>query len=632
VCGINGFTYAARAAADDEGELALVRAMNDALIHRGPDDGGEITHGRAILGMRRLSIVDVEHGHQPMRSADGRFAIVYNGELYDYREARVTLEKRGVALATQSDTEVVLQSYALHGLSCLDSFNGMFAFAIADADDGSLLLVRDQIGIKPLYYYHAADGTLVFSSELGALLRHPGVPRRLDHESLAMLLVDRYVADPYTLFDGVRELPPGHWLRWNDGKVDVRSYYHFEPAPVQRDEAGALEELRERLDAATRSQLVADVPVGAFLSGGIDSSTVVAFANRHDAAPLHTFSVGFAEKAYDESVVARAVASHLGTEHHQLHVEHNAFDRALLDRVVRHLGQPLEDVSCIPTLLVSDFAGRHVKVVMSGDGGDEFFGGYPYMFWAGRIARTRERVPRWIRRVGRGVLSAVPGGGTGLRRVHKALSLTEYDLPEMLRRLMAQWSPEELPSLLVEPPAELRPVLFRAVASDPALAPEERAMDYFAKTRLAGSYLRKVDRMSMAASLEVRVPLLDRRVFEYALTLPLSLKVRGGVGKYLLRKAGRPLLPDSVYSHPKQGFLPPMAQWFNDEFWRLIEGVCAPGGELARLFRPEALSGVIADGRNPYADQRRVSSDAAAARAWTLAQLGCWIEAFGVTI
>jgi asparagine synthase (glutamine-hydrolysing) len=303
----------------------------------------------------------------------------------------------------------------------------------------------------------------------------------------------------------------------------------------------------------------------------------------------------------------------------------------LLDRVVRHVGQPLADMSTVPTLLVSDFAGRHVKVVLSGDGGDEFFGGYPSMFWAGRIARARSRAPKWLRHLARTALAAAPGG-TGLRRARKGLLLADYEMPEMLRRLTGQWTPEELPETLARPPGVLRPITCRPLTSDVTLHPEERAMDYFAKTEMVGRFLRKVDRMSMAAGVEVRVPLLDRRVFEYALTLPLSLKVRGNTGKVILREAGRALLPELVYSHPKQGFTLPMATWFNDDFWRLMDELCAPLGEVARLFRAEALRGILADGRPPFPRERRIGRDAASERAWVVAQLGCWLEEFGVTL
>lgn len=633
MCGINGFTLEG---SGNRGDSLTVERMNEQLAHRGPDEGGTILHGRCALGMRRLSIIDVVHGHQPMQTRDGRYAIVYNGELYDYKQMRAQLEARGIAFETHADTEVVLRSYATDGLACLDRFNGMFAFAISDAMEGSLLLVRDQIGIKPLYYYLAHDGNLVFSSELGSLISHSAVPRRLDHDSLATLLVDRWIAEPFTLFEHIFQLPPGHWLRWADGKVEVQSYYEFFPQPEPLDDTDALEELRERLRETVRSQLVADVPVAAFLSGGIDSSTVAAFASRELGTKLHTFTVGFANREYDESHVARAVATHVGSTHHELLVEDSSFDPGLMERIVRHIGQPLVDTSCIPTLLVSDFASDYVKVVLSGDGGDEFFGGYRHILWAARIRRA-SRWPGWTRRMANVLLAAIdympnPRWAVTARRTRKALALTFCDPIEIQRRLGSLWLPEELPSFLASPPKELRPVSVRSFVDPLKVSPEEFAMDYLAKTSMVNGILRKVDRMSMAASLEVRVPLLDRRVFEFALRLPLNLKVRGDTGKYLLRESARPWLPDAVFSHPKQGFSPPLQDWFNDRFWILTRDLCRPGTDIARLFRRRELDRMLDDGMKPYDHQVRVSYDAASARAWLIAQLGVWLRMYKISL
>ena len=529
-------------------------------------------------------------------------------------------------------------SYTEYGIGALDQFNGMFAFAISDVQDGSVLLVRDQLGIKPLYYYHAPDGTLVFSSELGALVANPVVPRQLDHESLSMLLVDRFIDDPFTLFKDVYQLPPGHWLRWTDGKTDIQQYYQFEPQPHPHDESEAIEELRARLDETVASQLVADVPVAAFLSGGIDSSTVTAFAARHLGADLHTFSVGFSHSAYDESGVARAVAKHVKSTHHELRVEDSTFDPELMERIVRHVGQPLGDASCIPTLMLSEYARKHVKVVLSGDGGDEFYGGYTYVMWAGRIAQMRDRIPHPWRRLIQALLNPLsrvaPGRAAVVtRRARKALALTFLESREMMRCMMAQWQPSDLSSLLADPPpGPLRVAGGQPLVDPDTVSPVEFAMDYVSKTQLRGAFIRKVDRMSMATSLEVRVPLLDRRIVEFALKLPIELKVRQSVGKYILRKAGRPYLPDEVYSHPKQGFLPPLFEWFNDEFWSLMRQTCARGGELSQLFKRTALERIISDGMHAYSNQQRVSYDAATARAWLMAQLGYWLRAFRVSM
>jgi asparagine synthase (glutamine-hydrolysing) len=389
MCGING-----TARRQGQADPTLVERMNEALRHRGPDDGGVAALGPVALGMRRLSIVDLSGGHQPMATEDGRFTLVYNGELYDHDAARRRLAADGVRFRTTSDTEVLLQLLAQRGLAALDELNGMFGFALHDRDDGAVTLVRDPVGIKPLYYWLGSDGELVFSSELASLLAHPSVPRRLDHRSLTMLLVDRCVADPFTLLDGVHQLPPGHWLRWRDGRVEVQRYWQLELRPEPMDERAATEALRKLLEESVRSQLVADVPVGVFLSGGIDSSTVAALAARVTDGPVHSFNVGFASPEFDESEIARAVARHIGSEHHELRVEDASFDPDILDVVVDHVGQPLGDLSCIPTYLVSKFARERVTVILSGDGGDEFFGGYDHMHWAARVRRVQKTTPR----------------------------------------------------------------------------------------------------------------------------------------------------------------------------------------------------------------------------------------------
>ena len=632
MCGINGSVQ--RGAAD----ASHVERMNAALRHRGPDDGGVIALGSVALGMRRLSIVDLAGGHQPMQTSDGRFTIVYNGELYDYAVLRAELERTGAVFRTSSDTEVLLQHYARHGRDTLSAINGMFAFAIHDRDDGSVLVARDPIGIKPLYYWQGPSGELVFSSELGSLLAHPSIPRKLDQRALAMLLVDRAVGDPLTLFEGVQQLPAGHYLYQRNGKVQVDRYWQMRFAPEPMQEREAIELLREHLDETVRSQLVADVPVGVFLSGGIDSSTVAAFAARAKDSPIHSFNVGFASPDFDESAIARSVAQHIGSVHHELRVEDASFDPAILDVIVDHVGQPLGDLSCIPTYLVSKYARNEVTVILSGDGGDEFFGGYDHMHWAARVQRVRAKTPAVVRRLGQLALASAATLAVGpavqhARRARKGLELTFCEPLEQVRRMMSLWSEAEARALLAERlDGELPPAFTGDPSTLTGLAPEEFAMATLAQTYMQSAILTKVDRMSMAASLEVRVPLLDRRIIEFALRCPLSLKVRGRVGKHILREAGRPYLPDAVYSHPKKGFGLPLHGWFNAEFWELFEALYAEGSPAAALFERRALAQTLAEGRAAHRAGRSISSQAAAGRVWLLAQLGRWMERFRVAV
>ncbi|MEO1696026.1 MAG: asparagine synthase (glutamine-hydrolyzing) [Planctomycetota bacterium] len=629
MCGINGIL-------GTEGASALegVERMNARLVHRGPDEGGAVARGACALGMRRLSILDLASGAQPMTSACGRFTIVYNGECYDTDELRAELEAEGARFRTTTDTEVVLELWARRGRRALDVLNGMFAFAVHDARADSVTLVRDPVGIKPLFLWRGPGGELAFSSELASLLEHAEIPRRIDRRSLATLLVDRSIPDPHTLFEGVEQLPPGHIATWVGGRLHVERYWTYALAPEPMTERDAVRELRQRLESSVRSQLVADVPVGVFLSGGIDSSTVAALAAREVDAPLHTFSVGFASPEYDESAVAREVAVHLGTVHHELRVEDAEYDPALLDRIVDHVGQPLGDLSCIPTWLVSRFAREEVTVALSGDGGDELFGGYDHMKWAARVQRVADRTPAFARRMGQAVLAGaalVPAAGIAerTRRARKGLALTFLDRHEQLRRLMSLHSEEEAAALLGERRA-LHPWADIPEETLEGLAPEEFAMAVLAQTYMTSAILTKVDRMSMAASLEVRVPILDRRVVEFALRCPLEHKVRGAVGKHVLRQSGRPLLPDAVYSAPKRGFGLPIGRWFDGAFWDQLEELFRPGRPAASLFDERALRRTIERGRAAHLEGARVSRQAAAARVWLLAQIGRWMERFGV--
>ncbi|MBM3990195.1 MAG: asparagine synthase (glutamine-hydrolyzing) [Planctomycetes bacterium] len=636
MCGINGYVYRA----GRHGDTSVALAMNAALAHRGPDEGGAVDAGVAALAMRRLSIVDVRDGHQPLRSDDDRFALVYNGEIYDSGALRDELRAMGHVFHTRSDTEVILHAFMERGLRSLASFNGMFAFAICDRRDGSLVLARDPLGIKPLYWWSGSGGELVFSSELRSLLAHPSVPRKLDHRSLEMLLVDRYVADPWTMLEGVKQLPPGHWLRWRDGEIEIGAYDRLELRPEPMHEADALAELRTRLDDSIRSQLVADVPVGVFLSGGIDSSTVAAYAARAVHATgerLKTFSIGFDDPAYDESSLARHVAQHLGTDHRELRLHGGEFELATLDRILDHVGQPLGDTSCIPTLAVSELAASEVKVALSGDGGDELFGGYDHMFWAARMRLLTDTTPAPLRRAGSALLSRVAPFAQGsmatrLRRARKGLELSLHAPLMQFRLSRALWQPAELEALCTH--AHAGALLRRDIDLEAdvieKLEPEELVMLVLARTFMPGAILQKVDRMSMAASLEVRPPLLDRRIVEFAARVPLELKIRGRTGKYLLRQAGRDLLPKAVYSHRKQGFALPLQRWFNAEFWDLLEALYAPGTAAASLFRRPELLRVLDAARHAERSAAVQSAGNSATRVWMLAALGRWMQRYGV--
>ncbi|MGH9891945.1 MAG: asparagine synthetase B family protein, partial [bacterium] len=484
-------------------------------------------------------------------------------------------------------------------------------------------------------YYLSPTGVLVFSSELKSLVTHPDVPRQLDHASLAMLLVDRYVSAPWTMFKGVSELPPGTMLTWRDGAVSLRSYAPPPSSPSPRTEDEAVEMLDEILRNTVRSQLVADVPVGVFLSGGIDSSTVAAYAA--EANPkVRTFSVGFASDAYDESGVARHIAQHLGTDHTEIRIPSQGFDEGMLHLVVDHVGQPLGDPSCIPTYLISRETSKHLKCVLSGDGGDEFFGGYKHIRWASQVRRVSTWPMPHMRQLAAGAVASVLrlpslNDRDGLRRLAKGLEVSCLPAECQLRWVMSLWRPEEVGRLL-KTRQTLRPSYETAFAQvSQSLSFEEEAMHILARTYLPGAILAKVDRMSMAASLEVRVPLLDDRVTAFAEAVSPPIKLRGAAGKHLLRRVGRDRLPRQIFSLPKRGFSIPLSDWFNEGFWARLEDLCAPGSQLSELFHRATLHETLSALRRKRG-VGGVSSSALATRSWLLAQLGVWLQRFRVAL
>jgi len=591
VCGLTGFWGAPRAAAELE---SVARRMTDALARRGPDDSGVHTAERAglALGHRRLSILDLSaEGHQPMRSADGRFVLAYNGEVYNFAELRRELEAAGERFRGGSDTEVVLAALVRFGVeAALERFVGMFALALWDERERVLVLARDRFGIKPLFWGRHG-GTLTFGSELAALRRHPDFRATIDRGALALYFRHNHVPAPHCIYGGVRKVVPGTWLRFREGVREPESHTYwsaFERARravearadgrVGRIDAGeALDGLEERLRSAVGDRLVSDVPLGAFLSGGIDSSLVVALMAEQSARPVRTFTIGFREEGFDEAVHARAVAERLGTEHHELYLGPDEA-RDVVPSIPEVWDEPFADSSQIPTWLVSRFAREHVTVCLSGDGGDELFGGYRRYFMAARLERKLARLPLPLHRPAAAALGVVPAGAwNGLARALPFLGRYGFTprwaghrvgrLCEILatggrgafyRSLISHWKePEALVLGAREPDTPLcDPAIGRALRD-----PFERMMLLDTLTYLPDDILQKVDRASMAHGLEARVPLLDHRVFEYAWTIPPRLRIGPEPGKRLLRELLARRLPRELFERPKMGFGIPIAQW-----------------------------------------------------------------------
>jgi asparagine synthase (glutamine-hydrolysing) len=540
--------------------------MCGVIRHRGPDDEGVLEDGSAAIGMRRLSIIDLSAGHQPMSNEDGSVWVVFNGEIYNYRELREDLVRRGHRFTTHSDTETLVHLYEDAGTDGLARLRGMFAFAIWDRHRRRMMLARDRFGKKPLYWATLPQG-LYFGSELKCL-QAASVPFETDPQALALYLQLGYVPDPFSIFRGVRKLPPGGWITYGtDGAVEEGRYWRL-PAPAAEPpgdltERDAASRLRDLFDEAVRIRMEADVPLGAFLSGGVDSSSVVASMALQSREPIKTFSIGFDEADYSELPWAELVARRYKTEHHAIVVRPNAVD--LAPRIVRQFDEPFGDSSAIPTLIVSEFARQHVKVALSGDGGDELFAGYDSFFLLQEL-RFADRIPPAVRRMMAALSERLPYSTRGVNRLRCLSRPTALD-----RYFELNYAPYLFRRLLLRPdwilPADGG--FFRDTLPD-CLLPDEhdallQAFYFEATANLTGDMLVKVDRMSMAASLEVRCPLLDHPLAELAARFPPKWKMRGGRGKHIFLEAVGDRLPPELLNRPKKGFSVPLPHWFRGE-------------------------------------------------------------------
>jgi asparagine synthase (glutamine-hydrolysing) len=615
MCGIAGILDFERGPVRE----AEVARMCGAIVHRGPDGAGVYVAPSVGLGMRRLSIIDLVTGDQPVGNEDGTVQVVFNGEIYNYRELRRGLVDRGHRFRTMGDTEVLVHLYEERGARLVDELRGMFAFALWDTRRQRLLLARDRLGIKPLYY--AVHGRrLLFASELKSLLTVRGFDRRINWASFSRLLASLTTPAAESILEGVHKLPPGHRLQAEPGRgLVVERYWDVCFDPIEgRSESDLVEELRGLLEDSVRSHLVSDVPVGAFLSGGIDSSGVVEQMTRAAQGPVKTFSIGFADADFSETAAARLVASRFGTEHHERILDAGIVD--VIEAVAFHLDEPFGDSSAIPTYAVSQLASKHVKVVLSGDGGDELFAGYD-RYVVERRERMFRHVPPRARRALRALAQHLPPFVRGRRLLEHVL------LPDDQRYLDA--------ATLFGPPEQealLRPELRALVAAQDPWREERRhlarrhgdwlnALQYLDLTGyLPQDVLTKVDRMSMAHSLEVRVPLLDHRLVEFAATLPRSMKLRGGTTKYLLKRALRGRVPDAILARPKRGFAIPLGRWFRGA-WRDFahDLLLSPGSRARDVFEPRALERLL--GALP-------TSDALGLKIWTVLSFELWCRAF----
>ena len=545
----------------------MLDRMCQIIRHRGPDDQGTMVEGPVALGMRRLSIIDLVGGRQPLTGCSGTVSVVFNGEIYNFRELQSELEPLGHHFKTHSDTEAIVHAYEEYGRACVNRLRGMFAFALWDRENRELFVARDRVGKKPLYYTLTPQGTFVFGSELKSLLQHPEVERELDLEALDAYLTFGYIPDPLSIFKGVHKLPPGSFLTFKRGRVSVESYWDF-PFEIDhtRREEDYLDELRDLLREAVRIRLVSDVPLGAFLSGGVDSSTVVGLMAQQMGRPVKTFSIGFNEDSYDELKYARIAAKHFATDHHEFIVTPDICH--IVDELVWHFDEPFADSSALPTYMVSKLAREYVTVALSGDGGDELFGGYTRYV----VQRQRGKVAMLPRGFRRGVMlplsRKLPHGARGRNYLHNVAlePLDRYIDSVSTFTALAKLGlySQGFTDALVDhgDPSELfRSRAGRVSSTDPV----DQLLYLDSKTYLPGDILTKVDRMSMAVSLEARVPLLDHKLIEFVCRIPSNFKLKGLETKHIFKRAVREIVPAEILERPKQGFGVPIQQWINQE-------------------------------------------------------------------
>jgi len=629
MCGIAGWANLDPRRSPREGAEELLRSMCDRMHHRGPDSEGYLLDDGIALGMRRLAIIDLLTGEQPAFNEAHSVAVVLNGEIYNYRELRADLETRGHSFRSESDTEVLPHLYEEYGRNMVDHLNGMFAFALWDERKHRLFIARDRFGEKPLYW-GVFDKTLLFASEPKVLLAHPAVRPNLNLNALRQYLSFDYVPAPLSIYEGISKLPAAHTLTLEAGKGKVERYWKLsyqtrEPVPSVSE---AAEQLRELLADSVRMRLVSDVPLGVLLSGGIDSSLVTALAVRASSETVKTFSISFAEASFDESQYARAVAKFLGTDHHE-----ERFSASLAANLVGEIGswmdEPISDPSVVPTYLLSRFTRKHVTVALGGDGGDEIFAGYP-MYFGHQMARAYLQVPKFLRRgIVEPMVNLLPVKTKNLSfdyRARRFITASHYDEVARHHVWFGSFTPDDTEQLLSEEVKRVsEPDIYRdarrlfAECDSNNITECMQSLD--TQFYLAEDILTKVDRASMAVSLEVRAPYLDPRVAEFAASLPARYKLHGYTSKYILKKAAKGLVPPFVWRRGKKGFGVPFAKWLKSELRPLAHDLLSPE-RLRRsgIFNPVYVARLQDEHERGVANHRKLL--------WTLLMFELWHESF----
>lgn len=628
MCGINGIAFSSRSGRMiSRSELV---AMRDVITHRGPDDEGIFIDRNVGLGHRRLSIVDVSRGHQPMTNEDAMLHIIYNGEIYNHTDFRESLEAKGHTYTTHCDTETILHLYEEHGSACVDYLRGMFAFAIWDQRKQELLIARDRLGVKPLYYVHTADGSLYFGSEIKTLLEARAVKPEINYDVLSDYLANHAPSGEETLFVGVKRLLPGHVMTWRDGELSIRRYWDvdFSKHTDERDDQTYIKQWFELFRESVRLRLMADVPLGMFLSGGIDSSAIAAVMSEMVSEPIKTFSVAFAEREANELEYARLVADTYKTNHHEVVVSPEQFFEAL-PRLVWHEDEPLAHPSSVALYFVSHLASQHVKVVLTGEGSDELlagYGRYRRTIWNLEMGRRYNKLTPSIARksIRNQIERTLPNGRLRQKLMRTFLVLSPelesiyfdnfavFSAP-MQQNMFTRTARERMPC--VDPYRELRRVLARV--KDLSLLDGLLYADI--KTYLH-ELLMKQDQMSMATSIESRVPFLDHKLVEFTARMPDTMKLRGGTTKFVLRESMKGILPDRILSRSKMGFPVPIGRWFRGPFKSVIDEYVLSDRALGRdIFEPDFVRRLVS---------LHQSGEDHSERLWALLNFEIWLRQF----
>lgn len=633
MCGISGIVdFSGKLENTDR--IKTAKTMNDKIVHRGPDDFGEFHDEVVSLGMRRLSIIDLVTGKQPIYSPDNKYLIFFNGEIYNYLDLKKEIEPHNYPFKTSSDTEVILASYLIFGKSFIEKLRGMFAFIIYDLENSSAIIGRDFFGEKPLYYYWDQH-TLYFCSELHALVSAPQIPRTLSREAAHCYFYNGIIPEPLTMFENIFALPAGHFMEIKQGKIEIIKYRN-DDFNDKKEKISDLNEAKEYIrpvfERSVKRQMISDVPLGAFLSGGIDSSTIVATMQKFSAKPVKTFTVKMEDQEYDESAIAREVSKKVGTEHHEIELGNRAFNDDYLYLILNHVGQPFSDTSAIPTFLITREIVKHVKVALSGDGGDEIFAGYSQFVWNNQIASIK-RTPALARKILLKVLSGSAGlySSAALRQMIKGLglSLLEEDrVPAAIHKIFDSKEFQKLLRTGFKDEPEQFLSYYNEVRNSTSL---RKIMNYRMTYNLPSNMLIKVDRMSMANSLEVRAPFLDIDLYHASLRLSDNLLLNNKTGKYIIREIMKEDLPGEVFSHPKTGFSISMSNFVNADFWKLIERYLHDkNSPVFKILVYDEVKELIAAVKGNAVSLSHASIYKQYLKLWSLLMFAAWVDMYNV--